>query len=47
MSLLQVLNRTNNVADHIMERTALPDHLIKGVSGKMVFHAENQQVGGC
>ena len=28
-----------------MERTALPDHLIKGVSGKTVFQAEHQQVG--
>ena len=42
----QLYDRTNNVSDHIIERTALPDHLIKGVSGKAVFHAEHQLVGG-
>ena len=42
--LCDVHDRTNNVSDHIIERTALPGHLIKGVSGKVVFHAEHQQV---
>ena len=42
----QVHDRANNVSDHIIERTALPDHLIKGVSGKTVFHVEHQLVGG-
>ena len=45
--LSQVHDRTNNVSDHIIERTALPGHLIKGVSGKIVFHAENRQVYMC
>ncbi|XP_065910821.1 protein SSUH2 homolog [Dysidea avara] len=42
--ILLVVTWTNNVSDHIIERTALPGHLIKGVSGKIVFHAENRQV---
>ena len=36
--------RKNNIGDHIVERTALPDHLIRNVSGKIVFQAEYTQV---
>jgi len=31
----------------VVERTALPDHLIKGVSGKVVFQSEFIQVIIC
>ena len=36
--------RKNNIGDHVVERTALPDHLIRNVSGKIVFQAEYTQV---
>lgn len=34
----------NNIGDHVVERTALPDHLIKNVTGKIVFQAQHTQV---
>ena len=36
--------RKNNIGDHVVERTALPDHLIKNVTGKIVFQAQHVQV---
>ena len=36
--------RKNNIGDHVVERTALPDHLIKNVAGKIVFQAQHIQV---
>ncbi|XP_065910463.1 protein SSUH2 homolog isoform X2 [Dysidea avara] len=34
----------NNNAHHVIEKTTLPDHLIKNVSGRIVFEAEHLQV---
>ena len=36
--------RKNNNAHHVIEKTTLPDHLIKNVSGRIVFEAEHLQV---
>lgn len=34
----------NHVNDHIVERTPLPDHLIRNVSGQIAFEESNQKV---
>lgn len=34
----------NHVNDHIVERTPLPDHLIRNVSGQIAFEESNQRV---
>lgn len=36
----------NNKIDHIVERTALPDHLIRGARGKVVFQDTQPRGGG-
>ncbi|WAR26710.1 SSUH2-like protein [Mya arenaria] len=36
--------RTNHLTDHIVERTALPDHLIRNVAGKVAFTETQQRV---
>jgi len=41
---INVSVRENNIGDHIVERTALPDHLIKNVTGRMVFQSQHTQV---
>ncbi|WAR26498.1 SSUH2-like protein [Mya arenaria] len=35
---------TNHLTDHIVERTALPDHLIRNVAGRVVFTETQQRV---
>ena len=37
--------RINHVKDHIVERTSLPDHLIRGVGGQVAFSETQQRVG--
>lgn len=36
--------RINHLADHIVERTSLPDHLIRNVSGELAFEEELPRV---
>ena len=38
--------RTNHLDDHIVERTALPDELIRQVSGQTAFEEELPMVSG-
>eukprot|EP00042_Codosiga_hollandica_P038098 m.306473 g.306473 ORF g.306473 m.306473 type:complete len:193 (-) comp55306_c1_seq6:13-591(-) len=38
------IGRTNHVSDHVLERTDLPDHLITGAAGQVVFQDENYLV---
>jgi len=37
----------NNVKDHVVEKTALPDHLIKGAQGRKVFDDNQLRVRKC
>ncbi len=34
----------NNKADHVVERTSLPDHLIRGAEGKLAFQDTQPRV---
>lgn len=43
--LLFYVHRTNHLQDHIVERTALPDHLIRSVSGQVAFEEQQPRVG--
>lgn len=36
--------RTNHTKDHIVERTALPDQLIREVSGQVAFEEQQPRV---
>ena len=36
----------NHKADHVVERTALPDHLICGAEGKIAFQDQHPRVRG-
>ena len=45
VDLLYYVNRTNHLQDHIVERTALPDHLIRSVSGQVAFEEQQPRVG--
>ncbi|XP_070182963.1 protein SSUH2 homolog, partial [Littorina saxatilis] len=38
------LNRKNHEKDHIVERTELPDHLIRGVTGQVAFEEDAARV---
>ncbi|XP_005089285.1 protein SSUH2 homolog [Aplysia californica] len=42
--ILLTIKWTNHVEDHIVERTALPDELIRGVSGQMAFEETQPRV---
>lgn len=35
---------TNHLQDHIVERTALPDHLVRSVSGQVAFEEQQRRV---
>ncbi|KAK3584315.1 hypothetical protein CHS0354_027440 [Potamilus streckersoni] len=35
---------TNHLVDHIVERTSMPDHLIRNVSGQLAFEEQNLRV---
>jgi len=37
--------RTNHVEDHVVERTDLPDHLVKSVTGQVAFTETQPRVG--
>lgn len=39
--------RKNHKLDHIVERTALPDELIRGASGKLAFEDQQPRVSHC
>eukprot|EP00042_Codosiga_hollandica_P038097 m.306463 g.306463 ORF g.306463 m.306463 type:complete len:404 (-) comp55306_c1_seq5:13-1224(-) len=42
--VLLTVQWTNHVSDHVLERTDLPDHLITGAAGQVVFQDENYLV---
>lgn len=47
VALLSPHIRKNHKLDHIVERTALPDELIRGASGKLAFEDQQPRVGHC
>ena len=38
------IDRKNHTKDHIVERTALPDELIRGVTGQIAFKEQSLRV---